>query len=471
MNLILIGLFVVFIYLSIINFLKPHKRNFVNIISRLFVGIVFVFSGFVKAVDPMGSTIKFTDYFHAFGLDFLVDFAFPLSILLSAIEFIVGLSLILNIITKRVSIIALIFMVFFTPLTLYLAISNPVSDCGCFGDALIITNWQTFWKNIVILIPTILIFLNIKNIKIWTSKLNEVIISIVGIVAIIWFSVYCNQHLPVLDFRPYKIGNNISALQKEIYELDENIPVEKAILDKIPLNERQDSVVTTFIYEKDGVKKEFNEVPVDTTWWWVETKNDIIKEGYHPPIHDFSITDLEGNDITNDVLSDTSYSFLIISYKIKKSSIEGIVEATKLAASTPNYKFYFLTASLNKDILTLEDTLNHLIEEGVIDYERKPTEAINSEIIYYYEKDGIAMEFAADEIPDDDGWEYIGEEEIETIQTSSSNNLPFSFYTTDEITLKTIIRSNPGLVLIKNGTVINKWSYMDIPKNIDDAIK
>jgi len=469
MNIILICLTLLFAFLFLVNYLKPNKRPVINTISRLFVGAIFVFSGFVKAVDPMGSTIKYTDYFHSFGLEFLIDFVFPLAIILSTIEFMVGLSLILNIKIKLNSTITLLFMAFFTPLTFYLAIANPVTDCGCFGDALVITNWQTFWKNIVILMPTLIIFFNRNDIKAWLSKTNELILTLVGVVSIIWFSIYCDQHLPVLDFRPYKIGNNISALQKEIYELDENIPEEKAILDRVPVNQRQDSVITSFIYEKDGVKKEFSEVPEDTTWQWIETKNNVISEGYHPPIHNFSITDLNGNDITKQVLSDSSYSFLIISYKLEKADFDGIIAATKLAASANN-KFYFLTASLNEDIAVVEDSLIKLIEDKIINYQAKPSEEKTTETIYYYEKEGEVMEFTVDEIPEEDSWEYIGEEEIESTEISTVSALPFSFYTTDETTLKTIVRSNPGLVLIKNGTIINKWAYMDIPKSIDEIV-
>jgi len=469
MNIILICLTLLFVFLILLNYLKSNKKPVIITISRLFVGVVFAFSGFVKAVDPMGSTIKYTDYFHSFGLEFLIAYVFPLTIILSTIEFIVGVSLIFNIKIKISSLITLLFMVFFTPLTFYLAIANPVTDCGCFGDALVITNWQTFWKNIVILMPTLIVFFNRTEIKAWLSKTNELIVILVGSVAVIWFSIYCDQHLPVLDFRPYKIGNNISALQKEIYELDENIPEEKAILDRVPQNERQDSVITTFIYEKNGVRKEFIDVPEDTTWQWKETKNKVIREGYHPPIHDFSITDLLGNDITKTVLSDSSYNFLIISYKIKKADFNGIIAATKLAAST-NYKFYFLTASLNEDIAMLEDSLTKLINNKAIDYQPKPTETKVTETIYYYEKDGETMEFTADEIPEDNTWEYIGEEEVESIKTTTNKNLPFSFFTTDEITLKTIIRSNPGLVLIKNGTIIKKWAYTDIPKSVENII-
>ena len=185
MNIILICLTFLFALLFLINYLKPDKSLIVKTISRLFVGAVFVFSGFVKAVDPMGSTIKYTDYFHSFGLEYLINFVFPLAIILSTIEFMVGLSLILNIKIKINSTIVLLFMAFFTPLTFYLAIANPVTDCGCFGDALVITNWQTFWKNIVILMPTLILFFNRNDIKAWLSKTNELLVSLIGMVGII----------------------------------------------------------------------------------------------------------------------------------------------------------------------------------------------------------------------------------------------------------------------------------------------
>ena len=467
MNIILIILGLVFSAIFVINFLKPEKRDVLNIINRIFVGLVFVFSGFVKAVDPMGATIKLTDYFNALGMESFIGMVFPISLLLSGAEFLIGFSLLVNVKVKWGAFFAFLFMVFFTPFTLYLAIANPVTDCGCFGDALVITNWQTFWKNIVILLPTILVYLNRDNITSYFNKGKEIVIVGLGAVAITMFSVYCDQHLPVLDFRPYKIGNNISALQKEIFELDENIPEEKAILDRIPINERTDSILTTFIYEKDGVKKEFSEVPEDETWQWLETINIVIKEGYHPPIHDFSISDLNGSDITNNVLSDTSYSFLIISYKINKADIDGVIAAAKLATQLDEYNFYFLTASLNEDINRLQDTLLSVLGSDSIDNEQT---VMQSETVYYYEKDGEIMEFFEDELPEDDSWIFIGEETIES-ENNNGSLLPFNFYTTDETTLKTIIRSNPGLVLIKNGTIINKWAYRDIPVNLKEAIR
>ena len=126
--------------------------KYIRLISRLIVGMVFIFSGFVKAVDPLGSAYKFADYFTAFKLGFLEFLALPLGIFLSAFELILGLTLILGYRRKTVFQILMWFMSFFTLLTFILAIFNPVTDCGCFGDALILTNWQTFFKNVVLMV-------------------------------------------------------------------------------------------------------------------------------------------------------------------------------------------------------------------------------------------------------------------------------------------------------------------------------
>jgi uncharacterized membrane protein YphA (DoxX/SURF4 family) len=360
--------------------------------SRYLVGAVFIFSGFVKAIDPLGSTYKFTDYFEAFGWDALSPLAFILAILLSSSELLIGLCLFFKLRMKVTAWALLIFISFFTILTFYSAIKNPVTDCGCFGDALILSNWQTFYKNLILFIPVAIVFWQRKNYEAEFKMLIEWGIVSLLFLSGIFLSIYCYRNLPLIDFRPYKTGTNISSSMI------------------VPKGMPRDEYETILIYQKAGEKKEFtlgNAPYSDTTWKWYETRNKLIKKGYTPPIHDFSITSPEGEDITNSVLSDPGYSFLIVSYKLEKANRRGLEEMSRFAlkASANGYSVYGMTSS--------------------------------------------------------------------TLQMIDSNKLwlkpAFTFYTTDEITLKTMIRSNPGLILIKEGNVLGMWSYRNIPG--DDIFK
>jgi len=362
---------------------KTYKKIAVNI-SRIILGLVFIFSGFVKAVDPLGGAYKISDYFSAFNLSYFHFSAIPLSFFQAAVEFGVGVCLLAGIYRRINSILALLIMLFMTPLTLYLAIANPVKDCGCFGDAWVISNWQTFYKNIFLLIAAVIVF-------IWYRYMTSLFSRKVYFSATIWIylfiagvSLYCFYLLPVLDFRPYKIGTNIPEKMN------------------IPENAEHDKYETILTYMKDGKQKEFTfpNYP-DSTWTFVDSKPRLIKKGYEPPIHDFFITDPEGNDITEGVLSNPSYGFLLIAYDLSKANdtnaekINDIYDFSKLKG----FDFYALTSSLTNDI--------HDWNENT-------------------------------------GAEY-------------------PFCSVDEITLKTIIRSNPGLLLIKNGTVINMWPNTRLP--------
>lgn len=358
----------------------------VRFVSRIIVGMVFIFSGFVKAIDPMGSTFKFSDYFIAFGMDAFKEIAFPLAILLSTLEFAVGMALLFNSRKQITAWAALLFMLFFTPLTFVLALTNPVTDCGCFGDALVLTNWETFWKNIVILGLALVVFWgrrkNENTNPIWTQNLLIAFACFVSI----GISVYSYRHLPLIDFRPYHIGANISEGMK------------------IPEGAPADEYRSIFKYEKNGVVKEFDETNYpwqDSTWKFVDATQIKIKEGYTPPIHDFSIfNDFEG-DITDQILSNPEYTFLLVSknlLEIDSRSLGKIKELSQFALEN-NHQFLCITAS--------------------------------------------------------------GADEIEEFKTN--HQFPFDFYNTDEIQIKTIIRSNPGLILLQKGTILDKWHFRDFP--------
>ena len=355
-------------------------------ISRVILGLVFIFSGFVKAVDPWGGAYKIIDYFSAFKLEELNFWALPLSFLQAAVEFGVGVCLLIGVYRRFNSILALLIMLFMTPLTLYLAIANPVTDCGCFGDALVITNWETFYKNIFLLIAAIIVFLWYRLMTSCFSRKGYFSAALWVYLFIIGVSLYCFHYLPVLDFRPYKIGVNIPEKME------------------IPENAETDVYKVRLIYSKDGIQKEFTleDYPKgDSAWTFVDSKSELIKKGYQPPIHDFSITTLDGNDITGEALANPSYTFLLIAHKLDKANDSNVDKINDIYdfSKSKGYNFYALTSSLPDEI---------------------------------------------------QGWiENTGAE--------------YPFCTTDDITLKTIIRSNPGLLLIKDGTIINKWPNTRLP--------
>jgi len=363
-----------------------------RVISRYIIGIVFTFSGFVKCVDPLGTAHKFHDYFvDAFGLESLLWLTLPAAIFMCAIELSIGLMLILNIKVPWASWLALIFMAVFTPLTFYLAIANPVSDCGCFGDALILTNWQTFFKNIVIDIFVVILFINRDKYKELFNKKFRTLAALVTFLLVVGFEVFSLTHIPMFDFRPYHIGANIP---------DGMI---------IPDDAEQDVYETTLIYSKDGETKEFtiDNYPQEG-WEFVDSENKLIKKGYEPPIHDFSIS-IEGDDITDIVMNDEDYVFLLISYDLTKTSRKNQEEINNLAIEAMGRGYEFIC-------------LSNIVDTGKIEEFKQET-----------------------------GAQYL-----------------FGF--TDQTTLKTIVRANPGLVLLKKGTILDKWHHRHLP-DLDDLME
>jgi hypothetical protein len=356
--------------------------NIIRLICRIITGLVFMFSGFVKAIDPLGSVYKFHDYFQAFHLDFLQVLSLPLALLMCTAEFITGFSVLTGLRYKTGLTGILILILFFTPLTLILAITNPVSDCGCFGDAIHISNWQTFGKNIILLVIIIILFTGRRNVAGILKAATEW--TITGVVALIFiiFSISNLWYLPVIDFLPYSIGTNISAKMK------------------VPENAQADQYSTTFIYEKNGRSEEFNinNYPSnDSTWKFVRQKSVLIKKGYEPPIHDFSITSPDSGDITRQILNNKGYTLLMISKKLNQAGQKLLRRGFELGmyCMSEGMSFYILTAS------------------------------------------------GSDELKNLDG------------------KLPFCM--TDETVLKTMIRSNPGYILLRDGTITGKWSWTNVP--------
>lgn len=353
----------------------------VIIVSRWIIAILFIFSGFVKAVDPIGGAIKFNDYFQALHLSALKPISLWLAVLLAAAEFLIGIHLLFNIRRWLTTWAAMIFMAFFTLLTFYSAIFNPVSDCGCFGDAIKLTNWETFFKNILFLLPTTLLFYfrekrekNLSPIRKWSITLFFSII-------ILAVSIYGISHLPLIDFRPYKVGNNI--------------PEEMTI----PAGAAQPVFETTFILSKDGVTEEFtmdNYPYKDSSWVFVESKTKTIKEGYEPPIHDFSLFTSGGANETESILTKEQPVFLLISPKIENANLKSIKKMIELQmqCNELNYPFYLVTSSTDQELQAFE----------------------------------------------------------------SKTRAGFDIFKADETMLKTMTRANLGLVVLQKGTILGKWN-------------
>ncbi len=359
-------------------------KHIVGSLSRTILAITFLFSGFVKAVDPLGTVYKIEDYLKAFGGFFtdLLPLAGVAAVCLIAAEWLLGICMFANIRTQWMSWISLAFYLVMTPLTLWIALSNSVSDCGCFGDALVLTNWQTFWKNIVLLSLVIVLLVCRKAIPQTFSWWAEIVIAGIGLGALISIMCYSYNHLPPMDFRPYKIGNNIPELME------------------IPEDAEHDVYETTLIYEKDGVQQEFNldNYPKgDPEWTFVDQRSVLVKKGYEAPIHDFEILNMDFEDLTYDILESEEPVTLVAMYDLKKTDL--------------------------KQIDKVRDLYNECWANGTLCYFLTGS----------------------------------GEDDIEAF--CEEHELPIdAFCTIDPVTLKTIVRANPGVFVVQNGTIIDKYN-------------
>ena len=281
------------------------KRAIVRV-SRLILGALFIFSGLTKCIEPMGGAIKVEDYFVAWGWDGMPWWVcMALSTIQNILEFSTGFMLFCGAFIEVSSAIALSFMVFFTPLTLYIAIANPVSDCGCFGDAFKITNWQTFGKNVFFLAVAIVVFVWRKVEAHDTKRWRQLVMTVTGITVASLITIKGITDEPIIDFRPYAVGTDINASMS------------------IPEGAPQTEYKTTFILEKDGQLKEFDENTYpydDPTWVYKDTRSEIIKEGYVPPITDFTFTTEDGDLMTDSLLHSSQPIILALSVKLENAS-------------------------------------------------------------------------------------------------------------------------------------------------------
>ena len=372
---------------------NKHIQLFKSIwtnLCRFVLAAVFVFSGFAKIIDPWGSFYKLQDYALAFGALWVPDFLLLLlGVLLAAIELITGLLLFVGVRRTISTFTALVLMSIMTPLTLVLALTNPISDCGCFGDALILTNWETFIKNIILLGLSISLYRRRRGILSLFTNHTHWIVALYTAVFVAGLFIYSYRYLPIIDFRPFKIGTHMLSAM----EMPDG--AEEAVFE------------TYVLMEKDGQEKLFdlNNYP-DSTWTYLDTQTKLISKGYVPPIQNFHMLDLESSeDIAQDFLANSGYSFLMIAGDLTQADDGEIDLLNEIYDYSVDHKYPFvcLTASQEKDI---------------------------------------------------ESW-------------SDRTGAEYPFYFTDEITLKTMVRANPGLILLKDGVIIQKWSYHNLPTEYD----
>jgi len=348
-------------------------------ILRILLGMVFIFSGFVKGVDPMGTAYKMEDYMIVYGAQWAEPLALFLSVMLCALEFSLGVYMLLNIKPRTTSWMVLLLMVYFTVVTFFDALYNLVPDCGCFGDALKLTNWETFYKNIVLIVFAFIVFRARREFKTPFHKFTGwVMVAIIPLV-FIGFEVYNLRHLPAVDFTAWKKGNRM--IPKELQPVNYYLVYQNKKTGEI----------------KEYLSKElpFSDSTFMADWAYKDTR---IDDPNVYPAPNFSIVDTAGSNVTQSYLQNAV--FLVCS-DILKSDVEGLQKASELIGylNQSGYQVIGLTASDFK---------------------------------------------VADSI-------------------KAKYKLDLDFFQTDDIELKTMVRSNPGMVMVKDAVVMGKWHFNDFP--------
>ena len=364
---------------------SPTKRILLTTLltnaCRILLAIVFLVSGFVKAVDPMGFMYKITEYATVFGFEASPSWMLFFALLFSGVEFVTGFFLLTGIWRRSVAIFTLLLLLFYVPLTLYIALKNPVNDCGCFGDALQLTNWQTFAKNLFLLVMAMVVVVKNTLYKQCLSSKNRwmaVLYVLLYVLLVEWMSVW---HLPVIDFRPYAIGTNLR-------EAVEDVPARYEVLS---------------VYEKDGKEQTFtaDSLP-DSSWNYIGSSNRLVERGRRATVSDFYFIDSKTDyDFAPEILSDAGSVVLVV--------IESLETADESRVDKIN------------------DIYDYCRANGVAFYAATSSSASSVDV-----------------------W-------------SKRTGAEYPLLWADDIALKTMIRANPGLLLIKDGCVMEKWSIADVP--------
>lgn len=363
------------------------KRNIVFTVlanvCRVVLALVMVLSGFVKAVDPKGTMYKLQEYADAFSLDFLTgDWLLFIAIVLAAVEFLVGVFLLMGVYRKFVATVVLLIFVFFTPFTLYVAVADPVADCGCFGDAFEMSNEASFLKNLFLFALAVVTFLGRRRFLPNISSKNRWMVVLFSIFYISLVEGVSLSEIPVVDFRHYAVGNNLRELvqgEPGVYRL-------------------------LHTYRKNGESHEFSQDSLpDDTWEHVSTRSELVAEGRKPVVGDFSILEWESdNDVADDILSDTGRVFVLVAEFVNEASV-GRVDK-------------------------INDLYDYCLENGLPFYAATASD----------------------------------EDEIELWRKRTGAEYPI--YWADNMLLRTMVRANPGVLLLRNGVIEGKWNVANMPE-------
>jgi uncharacterized membrane protein YphA (DoxX/SURF4 family)/peroxiredoxin len=362
-------------------------NNFITQFIRIIVAVTFIFSGFVKLIDPLGSAYKFEEYLSAdvLNMEFLTPYSLHLSVVLILLEISLGTLLLLG--CRAIYTLWGLFLLtlIFLFLTWYSAEFNKVTDCGCFGDAVKLSPWETFYKNVVLIVLIVYLMFKRWDIQpIYTQIFAEKIFLTLFIIYLLTLG-YVRRHLRIIDFRPYAVGENI----KKGMEFPPD--AEGAVYED------------TWIYKVNGEEKEFttSEKPWEIEGaTYVDRITKTINEGYVPPIHDFTM-ERNGEDLTDKLLQEEKL-MLVVMYDLRKTKRKGLKRLKKVTDKALNngYLVYAFSASTEEDFQKIKE-------------------------------------------------EY---------------QLDFDLLFCDGTTLKTMIRANPGIVILNKGTVTGKWNWRDFRK-------
>lgn len=381
---------------------NPVLNIFIQFL-RIAVGVLFIFSGVVKANDPMGLANKMMEFFEpsVWNMPYMIPYVLPLSILMIGFEIIAGVALLLGFAFRLFSILLLLLNIFFTFLTAYVYYwdvimhSAKVRECGCFGDCIKITNAETFWKDVALLVASIILVIFWRRVKPLFPKYPNTAVFVLSVFFAFGAQWWVLEHLPVYDCMPYKIGNNIWEKKQ------------------LPPDAKPAVITSMFTYQKDGVTKEFdqNNLPwQDTTWVYVDRKDKVVSEAVgEAEIKDFIVNDYSGTDYTEPMLKDPGFAFLLFLKNTAKARTDNMdrLKALSEEALQKGVPFYVLSSDTKEN-----------------------TQA-------WKEKWGIKAEL----------------------------------YTIDGTANKTALRTDPGLILIEQGTIRGKWSFRDYPKSVESVTK